>query len=365
VQPEESLIENEIVPKKRFNFKNPLLLVPVAVTLLVIGTFGAYQTYREINKEKIVASAQAGIRQEEATVSSFKNLPAPIIEEPVKPKTTAPVKTQPVAQKEILPDISIPKPYSIALLGFDRRSKSESPFRTDTIMILSLSQDRNKLLMTSIPRDLWIDGARINSFYSQGPTVLKQKLQKITSFPIDRYIGLDFEDYKWLIDFFGGVDVNVDRAFTDTEYPVDWNGSFQTVTFEAGIHHLNGERALQFSRSRHGNNTEGNDFMRALRQQKVIKSLATSISGKCGNPSNALTCFGAISAHVNTDLTTDDITTWIESVNRFGSLSVNQVVLDYDYLYNPPMANYGGAWVIVPKDPSYKSIHNYLSNFLK
>lgn len=364
MQLENSLTENEVVSKPKFNFKNPLFLVPVASVLLILGIFGAYRAYKEINKEKVALSIQSIARQEEATVSSFKNLPTQV-KEGVTTKPLATTKTPVTPPKETLPDISIPKPYSIALLGYDRRSKSESGFRTDTILILSLSQDKNKLLMTSIPRDLWIDGARINAFYMQGPAILKQKLQKITSFPIDRYVGIDFEDYKWLIDFFGGVDVNIDRAFTDTEYPVDWNATFQTVTFEAGVQHLNGEKTLQFSRSRHGNNTEGSDFMRALRQQKVIKSLASSISGKCGNPSDAITCFGAISAHVNTDLATEDITTWIEAVNRFGSLTVSQVVLDYDYLYNPPMADYGGAWVIVPKDPTYRSIHNYLSNFLK
>jgi hypothetical protein len=46
-----------------------------------------------------------------------------------------------------------------------------------------------------------------------------------------------------------------------------------SVTFTKGPEHMDGERALIFARSRHGNNGEGSDFARSERQKKIILAL--------------------------------------------------------------------------------------------
>lgn len=333
----------------------------LGLTIIGLSIYAITKSSRTVGGKPFV---EFGLSKNEATVSAFDKLvEKEEIEE--KPKaSTQPKQNQPAAApKENLPTISIPKPFSILLLGYDRRSKAESPYRTDVIMLISLSQDKSKLLLTSIPRDLWIDGARINAFFAQGPTVMKQKMQKITSFPVDRYVGIDFEDYKWLIDFFGGVEVNVERSFTDSSYPNDWDTGTQTIHFDAGYQKLNGDQALKYARSRKGDNNEGSDFARAARQQKIMLALTNSIPAKCSG--DEATCFSAIANHVDTDLTLNDANIFLEAVSRAGSMSTSRVVLDYNYLYNPPMEQYGGAWVVVPIDPSYQTIHNLLGSYLK
>lgn len=346
--------------------RKPLTTAILAILALTSVGIGIYAITKTSQTSKDKTSVEFGLSKNEATVSAFDKLVEEAKEStddesktPTQPKKTQPAPTP----KENLPEISIPKPFSILLLGYDRRSKAESPYRTDVIMLISLSQDKSKLLLTSIPRDLWIDGARINAFFAQGTNVMKQKVQKITSFPVDRYVGIDFEDYKWLVNFFGGVEVNVERAFTDSSYPTGGDDGIQTIHFDAGFQRLNGEQALKYARSRKGDNNEGSDFARAARQQKVILALANSIPAKCSG--DEATCFSAIANRVDTDLTLNDVNIFLEAVSRVGSMRTSRVVLDYNYLYNPPMEEYGGAWVIVPIDPSYQTIHNLLSGYLK
>jgi len=50
----------------------------------------------------------------------------------------------------------------------------------------------------------------------------------------------------------GGVDVNVEKSFTDTSYPAA-DDKYQTVTFQKGPAHMDGATALKYVRSRHGN----------------------------------------------------------------------------------------------------------------
>ncbi len=75
----------------------------------------------------------------------------------------------------------------------------------------------------------------------------------------------------------GGVDVTVDRTFTDSSYPDYNNGYLPPVTFTKGPQHMDGQRALIFARSRHGDNGEGSDFARSERQKKVIVAMKDKV----------------------------------------------------------------------------------------
>jgi len=70
--------------------------------------------------------------------------------------------------QEASPSARLTNPFHLLLLGLDKRFPEQKHFRTDTIMVVSILKDIQKILLTSIPRDLWLDGAKINTFFSQG-----------------------------------------------------------------------------------------------------------------------------------------------------------------------------------------------------
>lgn len=165
----------------------------------------------------------------------------------------------------------------------------DGPYLTDTIILLSLKPSTKQTAMISIPRDLVIkysDGyyPRINEIYTLAiknqvldPAAYTAELIG-TAFnqPIDYYAVIDFSGFQNIVDYLGGVELIVDNAFTDYQYPTN-DHKYQTISFTAGAQTMDGLTALQFARSRHGNNGEGSDFARSRRQQKVIMAVKDKI----------------------------------------------------------------------------------------
>lgn len=166
----------------------------------------------------------------------------------------------------------------------------EGPLLTDTMIVASLNPKTSELILTSIPRDFVIGTPsggfeKINAAYAYaeqaraggGGAVVIAVAEKVTGFKIPYYAVVDFNGFKTAVDHVGGVDVTIDRTFRDAEYPDYKEGYLPPLTFTKGVEHMNGERALQFARSRHGNNGEGSDFARSERQKKIILALKEKV----------------------------------------------------------------------------------------
>ncbi|MDP2874245.1 MAG: LCP family protein [bacterium] len=297
--------------------------------------------------------------------------PKPVFSDLSKKGSPQPTKTQPKEETpapEPQTPISGEKPFNILLLGSDRRTAAEGWGRTDVIMVASLMMQKKRLVLTSIPRDLWVGGDRVNAAYGgRGSAGFKDLIRDITGLTIDRYFLTDFDGVAWAVQVLGGLDVNIARSFTDSEYPGHRQGQEGniTVNFEAGTQHLDGEQVVIYCRSRHGNNNEGSDFARSARQQNVIFSLPTNLQRALGqNGVDKVTeLFSQASGKLVSDLTASDLLVLYSLAQDFGGYSFEGLNIA-DYLYNPPMADYGGAWVLVPSSGNYQAIHGYIQSKL-
>jgi LCP family protein required for cell wall assembly len=192
----------------------------------------------------------------------------------------------------------------------------DGPYLTDTNMIVSIKPSTNQVALVSIPRDLAVKIPsygihkinHVNSFgeelnRGEGGEYARKFFSETFGLPIPYYVRIDFKAFEEIIDTIGGVTVNVPRDFTDSLYPGP-NDSYQTVSFKAGEQTLNGERALIYSRSRHGGNGEGSDFARARRQQQIIEALKEKIlsAGTYTNPVTVKKIYDSLSEHVKTNL---------------------------------------------------------------
>jgi LCP family protein required for cell wall assembly len=164
------------------------------------------------------------------------------------------------------------RPYlHIVLLGSDKR-EGQVTWRTDTIIVVSIDLQRNVVRLLSIPRDLWVhipghgyDRINTADLWGElaspggGPATVKQTIEENLGIPIDYYVRADFAGFTKIVDAFGGVDVNVECSINDADY----------AAYEPGVHHLDGEEALGYVRSRQTTN----DFDRIRRQRKVLMAL--------------------------------------------------------------------------------------------
>ena len=206
-----------------------------------------------------------------------------------------------------------PHTINILLTGSDTRPGFPG-VRTDTIMILSLNQDRNTASVLSIPRDLYVHipgfwMGRINTAEGLGDTqLLAETIQYNLGVTTHYYIKVDFSGFINIIDALGGIDLENDRSIHDT-------CDMKNVEFPAGSIHLDGENALCYARVR----KTSSDFDRVQRQQHILAAAfrkTTSLHSLTKIPD----LYQAMSQYVETDI---DVNTVLSLLSLAANLAGN------------------------------------------
>lgn len=287
--------------------------------------------------------------------------------------------------------------------------KHDGPLLTDTIIYASIDPKNSKLTLVSLPRDLWIPElyAKINTAYSSGEAkrkggglvLTKSVVEKVIGQRVDYVLRIDFNGFTRAVDTIGGIDVAVENSFIDFEYPITGKETdtcgfigeefekratdsaileafpcrFMRISFEKGIQHMNGEKALQFVRSRHGTGGEGTDFARARRQEKVIDAFKNKIFslGTLLNPQRLVLLYEVVKGSIDTDIKQDEYDDFIRLAERIQGANTNSVVFYYTdpgeteqgIVINPaPSDEYKNMWVIIPRagNGNFQEIHGYV-----
>jgi len=204
--------------------------------------------------------------------------------------------------------------------------------------------------------------------WDQGGLYARQAVEKLSGLTIPYFAIVDFQGFEKAIDMVGGVDVNVEKTFTDANFPNDATlGYLPPITFQQGWQHMSGERALQFARSRHAEGPEGSDFARSQRQQKIIKAFKDKVINL-----NLITNAGKINAlagifanHLHTNISPAELyriyqLTKNQSVKNFTSVSLDP---DTTKLVCPKIQEESGAYTLVPCEGKTDSdIMNFFKN---
>lgn len=170
---------------------------------------------------------------------------------------------------------------NILLIGLDSSSNLRGQ-NTDVIIIVSVNKDTKQVSLLSIPRDLWVyipthAWSRINTAHrmgyvlgypGEGPGLLTKTIEVNFGIHLDHWARIDFEGFKQVVDKLGGVDMTVACPVNLRYKPPDSDGE-EELELEPGIHHMDGETALRYVRTRRGTS----DFDRARRQQQFLKAL--------------------------------------------------------------------------------------------
>ncbi len=212
---------------------------------------------------------------------------------------------------------------NVLLMGIDKRKGEVGPWRTDTMILLTLDPQSRTAGMVSIPRDLYVTvpdfgqgpiESRINTAFffgdlrdypGGGPALAKETIRRNFGIPVQHYVLVDFEGFRELIDLIGGIMIEVPQEILDTRFP-DGNYGYQTVHFLPGLQQMNGEQALQYARTRH----DGTDFTRAKRQQQVIMAVRNRVLDRglltSMTPVKLLEILRTFGDTVKTDMPLDD-----------------------------------------------------------
>ncbi len=271
---------------------------------------------------------------------------------------------------QVLPMWTGKQQVTVLALGIDERSQEEGPWRTDTMMVLTLDPDTKRAGVLSIPRDLWVpipghkDG-RINTAHflgdlydypGGGPALAMETVEYNLGVPINYFVRVNFDGFVKLVDLIGGIDIYVEKTINDPTYPGP-NYDYDPLYIEAGWHHFDGEMALKYARTRHGNS----DFDRAHRQQQVMLAILNQVASLKLLPNlakNASQIYDTLQSAIHTNLALDQIlalgalTVQVDQENiRFGVID-NQCTQTWE---TPD-----GAQVEVPIRDKMREVRDYV-----
>lgn len=173
--------------------------------------------------------------------------------------------------------------YTIVVAGLDTRTPEEAE-NTDVLMFSRVDLWAGTVRTLSIPRDLHVripgEGEdKVNRAYDfgskadnhswdAGVSLMTRMIEENFRFKVDGVVTTQFRGFEGIVDAFGGVTVHNPYEVYEDEYPTDDYG-MMSIHFPAGEQHLDGEHALQFSRTRHMDGDEG----RVMRQHLVLQAL--------------------------------------------------------------------------------------------
>jgi LCP family protein required for cell wall assembly len=171
---------------------------------------------------------------------------------------------------------------NILLIGSDSRD-SVANGRSDVIILMHISSDRQKVYLVHFPRDIYVDVPgygmdKINAAYAYGgPQLLVRTLQNLVDVSIDHVAVVGFEGFRAMTDAVGGVDVYAEEASIDEVYNEDFTQGWD-IPVHVGMNHLDGAAALGFVRERY--DLSQGDISRGRRQQAFVKALVLKALSK-------------------------------------------------------------------------------------
>lgn len=312
----------------------------IAGTILFVGvtallSFAAFSVARQVAIDSGEVFTQ-GLSFEEVLRAQPSATPLPPTPSPAPTSEAQTVGSGGAATEVIPPPATVtldpaaaytwddPRRITILLLGIDQRSTVEEPgpYRSDTMIVVSIDPVQKTAGVLSIPRDLWVpipgfQPGRVNTANSLGdsnaypgggPALAAETVRQLLGIRVDKYILINFDVFLTLVDTVApdGVEICVREVIDDPDYPDAGFGTIP-VHFDPGCQNLNAEKLLQYARTRA---TQGADFDRAQRQQEVMRAMqekVLSVGGVTTFIGQAPALWEQLSSNIKTNLTLDEI----------------------------------------------------------
>jgi LCP family protein required for cell wall assembly len=260
---------------------------------------------------------------------------------------------------------------NILVMGIDQREHEQGPWRTDTMLVLTIDPVTKSGGMLSIPRDLWVpipgyEEGRINTAHylgeaydypGGGPALAVKTTQYNLGVPIHYHARFNFTAFEQVVDLIGGIDIHVEEEINDPTYPDEAYG-YDHLYIPAGMQHLNGEMALKYARTRH---SIGGDFDRAKRQQQVLMAMFEQVTRLDLLPqlaSRAPELWQTLQGAVETDLTLEQIIALAQLASEVSPEDIRYAVIDehYTQFYTTP----DGQEVLIPWRDRIREMRDYV-----
>lgn len=271
--------------------------------------------------------------------------------------------------------------FAFLLMGYGGAGH-DGAYLTDSMMVAIVDPSHRTLTLLSIPRDAWVPLVfsdqttvynKLNTAYSfasdaslysdrlprykgkQGPgSFASDTTARLLGIPVPYYLALDFAGFREAVNALGGIDVTVPDAFS-AWYPTNddpsIDPSWTEVKFDKGRQHMDGERAIRYSRAREAidNPNEGTDFARSQRQRLIIEAFKDRLFQPAGLV-HIPELLGVAARHVDTNYSVPSALQIAQLAVGWGDVRAFQAALTNEN-YLTDSTGPEGTYTLVPDSP--------------
>ena len=346
--------QEEASGKKRWGF---YLSVALGLLLAVLVVGAGYLVWMLNRPQDLFMESEISATEEPATermeaafdLSGFATLAPeegvsiPQSDEPIPGEAAPAIVSEPVAAAEPAPEpaaTAAPETeadptaapvqevqdniVNILLMGIDAfedgSTTSGSEPHTDVMMVVAVNFDKDRVDLITLPRDIFTTAPGLHGFYKlngvfnagggmqnmEGGFALIRRTAEIWlgGISIPYYYAVDFQAVVDIVDAIGGIDYDVDQAFT--AYAIVNNDWQPYKHYDLGMQHLNGEAVLQYLRIRHA--ADGLDSSRTARQRRMMVAIFNKLKTE-GKMSQIPELINAATSGIYTNTTLSQTTT--------------------------------------------------------
>jgi len=221
------------------------------------------------------------------------------------------------ADTEVLKVVDVTrKPFNIYVAGGDAYGDIDKVTNTDVNMIITVDPVSKEILLTSIPRDYYVnlpsfgedayDKLTHAGYYGIEESI--RTIEKLLDIDINYYVKVNFSTIEGIVDAIDGVDVYSDFSFKEN--------AFKKYYFKQGYNHLNGNQALAFARER--KSFSDGDIQRVKNQQKVIEAVIKKVTSSTKLVTNFTRILDSVSSSMSTNMDS-------KSINKFVKMQLNSM----------------------------------------
>ena len=247
--------------------------------------------------------------------------------------------------------------FNVLISGMDSYGTINKTTRNDVNMIATVNPNTNKVLLTSIPRDYYVQLHGKTGYKDKlthagiyGINTVVQTIEDLFGIDINYYVRVNFTTVKSLVNTIGPIEIYSDKAM-----------SLDGCKYVVGTNTVNGKCALRFARERHSY-VEG-DNHRIKNQQEVIKGIFNKLSKSAMVVTDYTSILDSLDGKFATNMDMKDITAFIkyelEDITKYEILDTQvtgtgSMELTYSYPHQK-------LYVMFPSEQSVESAKEYIN----
>jgi len=261
--------------------------------------------------------------------------------------------------KDITKKVSIKNtPFNVLISGIDTYGAINSTSRNDVNIVATINPNTNKILLTSIPRDYYVqlhgkkglkDKLTHASYY--GTETVVKTIEDILDIDINYYIKVNFSTVVELVDTLGGIDVYADQTIN----------IYGCKKIKKGYNTLNGTCALAFSRERYS--YSDGDLHRGRNQQEVIKAIFNKVTSGTTILTEYNNILKVMDGKFVTNLDMDEVLNFVKyELDELGSYTFTNTQLNgsgaMGETYSYPGQN---LWIMIPNEKTVNKVKELIN----